>query len=101
MKKILGLAIMLMMTLVAFAKEIPLQITKTEWGLEISNLNAKGKRICRFADIKTRDCFIIFKNKTDDFNIEKLYLNVYNISQKSMKNNFRAQQKTKKRKIHE
>lgn len=72
MKKIFGLAIMLMMAMAAFAKETPLQVTKTEWGLEISNLDAKGKRICKFADIKTKYCFIIFKNKDDDFNIEKL-----------------------------
>lgn len=63
MKRIVGLAIMLMMTVATFAKEVPLQVTETEWGFEISNVNAKGKKICTGSfsyDTENKDsvCFV-------------------------------------------
>jgi len=74
MKKIFGLSILLMMTFVVFAKDIPLQVTQTDWGFEISNLDAKGKRICKgFLNFQEQEnVFIVFKTNKDSFSTEKL-----------------------------
>lgn len=74
MKKLFGLAFLLMMTVSVFGKETPLNITQTEWGFEISNLDAKGKRICKgFLDFqKQENVFIVFKTNEDSFSAEKL-----------------------------
>ncbi|WP_022933005.1 leucine-rich repeat protein [Treponema bryantii] len=74
MKKNLSIIISLMMVLSCFAKEIPLQITETDFGLEISNFDSKGKRICK-GDLNfdyTNEVYIIFKNKSDKFQLESL-----------------------------
>jgi len=73
MKKLFGLAFLLMMTVSVFGKEIPLNVTQTDWGFEISNLDAKGKRICagNIFNEYGSDYFIILKTKRDEFSIEK------------------------------
>ena len=74
MKRIIGLAIVLLSMFSASAKEIPLQVTETEWGWEISNLDAKGKRICKgFLDFqKEENVYVVFKTNNDIFSVEKL-----------------------------
>ncbi len=56
----------------AVAKEKPLDVTKTDWGLEVSNVNAKGKIICKDG--------IIFKNTTNIDNDIYILINVDDIN---------------------
>ena len=78
MKRIVGLAIMLMMTVAAFAKEVPLQVTETEWGFEISNVNAKRKKIAKTAGFDdSGEYLVLLKNESENFDIEKLADELY------------------------
>ena len=78
MKRIVGLAIMLMMTVAAFAKEVPLQVTKTEWGFKISNVNAKRKKIAKTASFDdSGEYLVLLKNESENFDIEKLADELY------------------------
>ena len=86
MKKIVFLAILLMMSVAVFAKGIPLQVTETEWGLEISNINQKGKIICK-SGIKFEnksnvdaDIFILANVRGESFDTEEFYKNIENTS---------------------
>ena len=74
MKKILGLVFIFLITMSCFAKEIPLQITETDFGLEISNLDSKGKRICKgFLNLDSdHEVYTIFKTNNDNFILENL-----------------------------
>lgn len=75
MKKFLGLALIAILTLPLFSKEIPLKVTETEWGFEISNINEKGKVICKDNFILNdmgAILLIILKKPTDTFNIDNL-----------------------------
>ncbi len=75
MKKIIGLAILLMMSFAMFAKDIPLKVIETEWGFLISNLNAKGKRNCTgtfYYDVENEENLsFVFKSKNDSFVISR------------------------------
>lgn len=74
MKKIIGIVLALFLTINCFAKEIEMQIVETEFGIEISNLDGKGKKICKGYLNTEYDnrVFIIFKKSSDTFNIEEL-----------------------------
>ena len=74
MKKFLLAFLFALTALPVFAKDIPLEVTETEWGFEISNLDAKGKRICKgFLNFQEQEnVFIIFKTNRDSFYAEEL-----------------------------
>ncbi len=74
MKKIIGIVLALFLTINCFAKEIEMQIVETEFGIEISNLDGKGKKICKGYLNTEYDnrVFVIFKKSSDNFNIEEL-----------------------------
>lgn len=74
MKKFLLAFLFALTALSVFAKDIPLEVTETEWGFEISNLDAKGKRICKgFLDFEEQyNIFVVFKTNKDSFSVEKL-----------------------------
>lgn len=74
MKKFLLAFFAAVIALPVFAKDIPLEVTETEWGFEISNLDAKGKRICKgFLDFEEQyNIFVVFKTNKDSFSVEKL-----------------------------
>ena len=69
MKKFLLAFLFALTALSVFAKDIPLEVTETEWGFEISNLDAKGKRICKgFLDFEEQyNIFVVFKTNKVDF----------------------------------
>ena len=69
------------MTLSLFAKEIPLPVTETEWGFEISNKDFSGKTICKglLNCEETDNCYVVLKKSFLTFKIENLaYDIVYN-----------------------
>ncbi len=72
MKKLYCMIFILMISFCAFAKEKPLQVTETEWGFQVSNINSKGKIICKgYLDCKLpEDVFVILRTKDSIFNIE-------------------------------
>lgn len=74
MKKIIVLLITLLSSFAIFAKEKPLQVTETEWGLEISNLDAKGRKICKdYLQFQgSTSVFVILKNNNNNFDINLL-----------------------------
>ena len=73
MKKIWILVMTIIVSLSAFAKDIPLSVTQTEWGFEVSNLDAKGKRICKGGLVfeEQNDVFVILKTNNDNFSLEE------------------------------
>ena len=81
MKKIICLLLISLMKLSLFAKEIPLPVTETEWGFEISNKDFSGKTICKglLNCEETDNCYVVFKKSFLTFKIENLaYDIVYN-----------------------
>lgn len=80
MKKIFGLVFIIMMTLSCFAKEISLQITETDYGLKISNLDSKGKRICKgFLNLEAdTEVYTIFETNDGHFLLENLANEIVN-----------------------
>lgn len=74
MKRFLGVVFALIMFISLSAKEIPMNVTEFESGFEISNIDAKGKRICKgFLCFEQKDdLFIILKTKDDSFSMKKL-----------------------------
>ncbi|MDD5928446.1 MAG: leucine-rich repeat domain-containing protein [Spirochaetales bacterium] len=75
MKRIICFLLASLVTLFLFAKEIPLKVTETEWGFEVSNLDQKGKIICKDSLIFKSDSirnYIILRKKGDTVNLEKL-----------------------------
>lgn len=72
MKKYLGLVLLLLLSIPLFAKEIPLETSESDYGFEISNSDAKGKKICKgFLNYQAEnDIYIILKNKSDAFLID-------------------------------
>ncbi len=75
MKKIICLLLASFVTLFIFAKEIPLTVTKTEWGFEVSNLTKKGKSICKEGINPKKlenSAYIILMKKGDTFEIDNL-----------------------------
>lgn len=74
MKKLFGLVISLIMVIPLFAKEIPMKVTEFESGFEISNLDAKGKKLCKgFLSLEQKDdLFVILKTEEDSFSMKKL-----------------------------
>lgn len=72
MKRLIGLGLALMMSVVAFAKEIPLKVMETEFGFEVLNLDEKGKRICKeFLNFSEKDdVFVVLKTNKDTFSTE-------------------------------
>ena len=72
MKRLFGLGLALMMSVAAFAKEIPLKVMETEFGFEVSNLDEKGKRICKgFLNFSEKDdVFVVLKTNKDNFSID-------------------------------
>ena len=88
MKKIIVLLITLLSSMAIFAKDKPLQVTETAWGLEISNIDSKGRKICKdylkYEDKSTGNpsLYIIFKNNTDIFDIDS-FINEINLGKLS------------------
>ena len=86
MKKIFVLVIMMSMVLPMFAakkKQAQIQIEKNAWGLEISNVDANGKKIFSKLSSNIQSGFLVLKRKSsDNFDIEKFaeYF-VYNLSE--------------------
>lgn len=74
MKKIISLMLFLIMLVPLFAKETTMSVTEFESGFEISNLDVKGKRICKdFLNVEgNNNVFIILKSKTDSFSMKEL-----------------------------
>lgn len=83
MKRFFGIVFALILLIPLFAKENSMQVTEIDSGVEISNLDAKGKRICKgFLCVEEKeDIFIILKNKEDSLSIKDLaYELFYNSS---------------------
>ncbi len=72
MKKTLVFIFALAISISLFAKDIPLKVTETEWGFEISNLDSNGKRVCKgYLDLNSvEDVYIILKSEKEDFSAE-------------------------------
>lgn len=85
MKKLFCLILILMVSFGAFAKEKSLQVTETEWGFEVSNINSKGKIICKgYLDCElTEDVFVILRKKDSKFNLEAFAEEIVNNEHKS------------------
>lgn len=81
MKKIVGLAIMLILSVETFAKGKAIQVNKLEWGLEIPNIKSGflNKEIYFYdkTDSETRFFVLINENK-DNFNVNNLLMLVNN-----------------------
>ncbi len=79
MKKLFSLCLMFVMFSAIYAKEELLEVKKTEWGFEISNVDAKGEKICYglalpYLDSSSQsfcNTCIIFKSGNDIFDFEK------------------------------
>ena len=73
MKRIYGVIISLIMLMPLFAKSVSLEVKEFESGFEISNLDAKGKRICKgfLSFIAKEDVYIILKENKTEFSSEK------------------------------
>ena len=81
MKKIIGLAILLMISVSAFAKSKSMQINETEWGLEVLNIKTGflNKEIYFYdkTDSETR-FFVLINEKKDSFNVNNFFMLVNN-----------------------
>jgi len=73
MKKALAFIFALAISISLFAKDIPLKVTETEWGFEISNLGSNGKRVCKgYLDLNSIEgVYIILKSEKEDFSTDK------------------------------
>ena len=91
MKKFLLAFFTAVIALPVFAKDIPLQVTETEWGFEISNIDAKGKIICKgFLDFEWRaNVFIVLKNSEDTFSYESFANEIVDGSLKNVYSNLK------------